>query len=51
MAHDFAKTRRRAAPEQARNKPAAPPPSRNLLVTGLITGAVLGFFSLFLLYL
>jgi cell division protein FtsN len=51
MAHDFAKTRRRAAPEQARNKPAAPPPSRNLLVTGLITGAVLGFFSFFLIYL
>jgi cell division protein FtsN len=51
MAHDFAKTRRRAAPEQARNKPVAPPPARNLLVTGLITGAVLGFFSFFLIYL
>ena len=51
MAHDFAKTRRRAAPEQARNKPVAPPPTRNLLVTGLVTGAVLGFFSFFLIYL
>jgi len=51
MAHDFAKTRRRAAPEQARNKPAAPPPSRNLLITGLVTGTVLGFFSFFLIYL
>jgi len=51
MAHDFAKTRRRPAPEQARNKPVAPPPTRNMLVTGLITGAVLGFFSFFLIYL
>ena len=51
MAHDFAKTRRRAAPEQARQKPAPTPPARNMLFTGLITGAVLGFFSFFLIYL
>jgi len=51
MAHDFAKTRRRAPPEQARKKPAPTPPARNMLFTGLITGAVLGFFSFFLIYL
>jgi len=51
MAHDFAKTRRRAAPEQARQKQAPTPPARNMLFTGLITGAVLGFFSFFLIYL
>ena len=51
MAHDFAKTRRRAAPEQARQKTAPTPPARNMLFTGLITGAVLGFFSFFLIYL
>jgi cell division protein FtsN len=51
MAHDFAKTRRRAAPEQARQKPAPTPPGKNMLLTGLLTGAVLGFFSFFLIYL
>lgn len=51
MAHDFAKTRRRAAPEQARHKPAPPPPGKGMLFTGLLTGLVLGFFSFFLIYL
>jgi len=52
MAHDFAKTRRRAAPEQPRHKPAAPPQhGKSMLVTGLLTGLVVGFFSFFLIYL
>jgi len=51
MAHDFAKTRRRAASEQPRHKPAPPPPGKGMLFTGLLTGLVLGFFSFFLIYL
>jgi len=51
MAHDFAKTRRRAAPEQPRHKPAPPLPGKGMLVTGLLTGLVLGFFGFFLIYL
>lgn len=51
MAHDFAKTRRRAAPEQTRHQPAPPQPGKGMLFTGLLTGLVLGFFSFFLIYL
>ncbi|MDP1930545.1 MAG: SPOR domain-containing protein [Gammaproteobacteria bacterium] len=51
MAHDFAKTRaRKAAPEQSRTEP-APQPTKGMLITGLLTGLVLGFFSFFLVYL
>lgn len=51
MAHDFAKTRaRKAAPEQKHVEP-APQPTKGMLITGLLTGLVLGFFSFFLIYL
>lgn len=51
MAHDFAKTRaRKNAPEQKRAEP-APQPTKGMLITGLLTGLVLGFFSFFLIYL
>lgn len=49
MAHDFAKTRTRKAPEQKRPEP-APQPAKGLLLTGLLTGLVLGVFISFLIY-
>lgn len=50
MAHDFAKTRNRKRAEQA---PPPPPsqPSKGMLMTGMVTGLVLGFFASFLIYL
>lgn len=50
MAHDFAKTRTRKAPEQKRPEP-APQPTNGLLLTGLLTGLVLGVFISFLIYI
>lgn len=50
MAHDFAKTRTRKAPEQKRPEP-APQPTKGLLLTGLLTGLVLGVFISFLIYI
>ncbi|MES3007183.1 MAG: SPOR domain-containing protein [Pseudomonadota bacterium] len=50
MAHDFAKTRTRKAPEQKRPEP-APQPAKGLLLTGLLTGLVLGVFISFLIYI
>ncbi len=51
MAHDFAKTRaRKSAPEQKHPEP-APQPTKGMLITGLLTGLVLGFFAFFLIYL
>lgn len=50
MAHDFAKTRTRKAPEQKRPEP-APQPAKGLLLTGLLTGLVLGVFVSFLIYI
>ncbi len=51
MAHDFAKTRTRKDPEKSRPTPPPPQPTKGLLVTGLFTGLVLGFFFSFLVYL
>lgn len=51
MAHDFAKTRTRKAPERSRPVPPPPQPAKGLLVTGLFTGLALGFFFSFLVYL
>ncbi len=50
MAHDFAKSRTRKAPEQKRPEP-APQPTKGLLLTGLLTGLVLGVFISFLIYI
>ena len=50
MAHDFAKTRTRKAPEQKRQEP-APQPAKGLLLTGLLTGLTLGLFIGFLIYI
>ncbi|MDO9319200.1 MAG: SPOR domain-containing protein [Gammaproteobacteria bacterium] len=50
MAHDFAKTRTRKAPEQKRPEP-TPQPAKGLLLTGLLTGLVLGVFISFLIYI
>lgn len=50
MAHDFAKTRNRKSAD--RSPPPPPPqPSKGMLMTGLVTGLLLGFFASFLIYL
>lgn len=50
MAHDFAKIRDRRS---AQHTPPPPPmqPSKGMLMTGLVTGLVLGLFASFLVYL
>lgn len=49
MAHDFAKTRNR---KNAEHTPPPPPqPSKGMLMTGLVTGLILGLFASFLVYL
>ena len=49
MAHDFAKTRNKNRTEPA---PVPPPqPNKGMLLTGVLTGLVLGFFASFLIYL
>ena len=50
MAHDFAKIRRVRKTENRQPDP-APQPPRGMLITGLLTGLVLGMFFSFLVYL
>ena len=50
MAHDFAKIRNRKSAEQT-PPPPPPQPSKGMLMTGMVTGLVLGFFASFLIYL
>ena len=50
MAHDFAKTRTRKAPEQ-KHQEQAPQPAKGLLLTGILTGLTLGLFIGFLIYI
>ena len=49
MAHDFAKTRNKNRAEAA--PPPPPQPSKGMLMTGMLTDLVLGFFASFLIYL
>ncbi len=49
MAHDFAKTRNKNRAEAA--PPPPPQPNKGMLMTGMLTGLVLGFFASFLIYL
>jgi len=49
MAHDFAKTRSKNRTEAT--PPPPPQPNKGMLMTGLLTGLVLGFFASFLIYL
>jgi len=48
MAHDFAKVRNR---KSAEHTPPPPQPSKGMLMTGMVTGLVLGVFASFLIYL
>ena len=50
MAHDFAKIRNRKSAEQT-PPPPPPQPNKGMLMTGMITGLVLGLFASFLIYL
>lgn len=50
MAHDFAKIRKARKAETRQPEP-APQPPRGMLITGLLTGLVLGVFFSFLIYL
>lgn len=50
MAHDFAKIRKARKTEHRQPEP-APQPPRGMLITGLLTGLVLGMFFSFLVYL
>jgi cell division protein FtsN len=50
MAHDFAKIRNRKSAEQT-PPPPPPQPSKGMLMTGMVTGLVLGLFASFLIYL
>jgi len=50
MAHDFAKIRKARKTENRQPEP-APQPPRGMLITGLLTGLVLGMFFSFLVYL
>lgn len=49
MAHDFAKTRNKKRSEPA--PPPPPQPNKGMLMTGVLTGLVIGFFASFLIYL
>lgn len=51
MAHDFAKIRDRRSAQHTPPPPPPPQPSKGMLMTGLVTGLVLGFFASFLIYL
>lgn len=50
MAHDFAKIRNRRSAEHTPPPPPAPP-SKGMLMTGMVTGLALGLFASFLIYL
>jgi cell division protein FtsN len=50
MAHDFAKIRNRKSAEQT-PPPPPPQPNKGMLMTGMVTGLVLGLFASFLIYL
>lgn len=50
MAHDFAKIRKARKAENRQPEP-VPQPPRGMLITGLLTGLVLGVFFSFLVYL
>lgn len=51
MAHDFAKMRDRRSAQHTPAPPPPPQPSKGMLMTGMVTGLVLGFFASFLIYL
>lgn len=50
MAHDFAKIRNKKRLEPTPPTP-PPQPSKGMLLTGVLTGLILGFFASFLIYL